>query len=263
MTNPSPRLLLILGALAIGCGSSVTPGSPDAGVTPADNGSAADNGSPAADAGLPVDARTSCRLPNGGTCLVGQSCPAGDGCNTCSCYGGQETAACTTIGCAVDAGPAPDVRTSCRLPDGGTCLVGQSCPAGDGCNTCSCYGALETAACTTIGCGSRDGGMSDGPAAMDVVSCGGASVAPNGQYCAGPADGPLPLGCCTSWNCDLRAVMCFGFPPTCGAGEVPVAAMGCYGPCVPASNCAPMPCGDGCPTGWTCNTATGNCRRGA
>jgi hypothetical protein len=163
---------------------------------------------------------------------------------------------------SVDAGAPADARTSCRLPGGGVCLLGQSCPAGDGCNTCSCYGGQEFATCTTIGCVVPDAGVPD-DAPDASMACGGASIGPNGQYCAGPTDAPLPLACCTGWDCDVRTVMCFSVPPTCPAGEVPAVAMRCYGPCVAATHCAPMPCGGGCPAGWTCDAASSTCRHGA
>jgi hypothetical protein len=77
---------------------------------------------------------------------LGQSVPASDGCNTCSCT--SSGLACTEIAC----GPAPH---SCSY-DGETYLEGATFPKGDGCNQCSCAsdGQVE---CTEEGC-DQDGG---------------------------------------------------------------------------------------------------------
>jgi hypothetical protein len=70
---------------------------------------------------------------------IGESFPADDGCNTCSC---QEdgTVGCTAMGC-ID---------GCEH-DGGFVPVGESVPAGDGCNTCTC-GPDGFLACTAMAC---------------------------------------------------------------------------------------------------------------
>jgi hypothetical protein len=48
-----------------------------------------------------------CSLPRGGNCPPGMTCPAGDGCNTCTCGAGQSIM-CTELAC-LDAGPTQDV----------------------------------------------------------------------------------------------------------------------------------------------------------
>ncbi len=63
---------------------------------------------------------------DGTTYNVGDSFPADDGCNSCSCTDGGEIA-CTLMACP----------TTCEY-DGKTYNAGDSFPAGDGCNTCSC-----------------------------------------------------------------------------------------------------------------------------
>ena len=57
-----------------------------------------------------------------------------------------------------------------------------------------------------------------------------------------------------------RQALCDRIPPTCPAGWTATVAGACYGPCVPATNCAPMRClgGVGCPSGWRCDDAD-NC----
>lgn len=75
----------------------------------------------------------------GQTYQVGDSFPAGDGCNTCTCMETGE-AACTLMGCVA----------TCTY-QGATYTEGQSFPAGDGCNTCTCQ-ADGSAACTEIAC---------------------------------------------------------------------------------------------------------------
>ena len=97
-------------------------------------------------------------------------------------------------------------------------------------------------------------------APADAAQCAGASLGRGGSYCAGPADGPLPVTCCTGWSCDERLAACNRLPPTCPGGEVASVSNGCYGPCVPATHCAPIPCGTGCPHGWTCDSTGAVCR---
>ena len=80
-----------------------------------------------------------------GECQDGETKPAGDGCNTCGCVDGMW--ACTLIGC--------------NSTDGPVCNDGDMMPAGDGCNTCTCQGGIW--ACTEIGCGgSTSGGSTSG-----------------------------------------------------------------------------------------------------
>jgi len=104
------------------------------------------------------------------------SFPATDGCNSCSC-GPDGTVACTDKAC-LDAGPrdssAPPASADAARPipdsggattdtaEGGVCFYGgmtyrpgQSFPADDGCNTCTCL-ANGQAGCTKIGCPPRD-----------------------------------------------------------------------------------------------------------
>lgn len=280
---------IVLAGLTLGCGSSVTIGSPDAGSPPMDLGPSADQ----PDVPSTVDAPASCRLPGGGVCLVGQSCRHPDGCNTCSCYGGGEFATCTTIGCMVpDAGPPRDVppafdagpgacRTAsdcgsareCRFDEPGCGMPGR-CTFISDCAAitpyCGCGGETFRACPSAPDrpwvsrgeCASDAGAPADSPPSPDAAQCAGASLGRGGGYCAGPADGPLPVTCCTDWNCDQRMVACNSVPPSCAAGEVPSVSFSCYGPCVPATHCAPVPCGRGCQTGWSCDAATNTCRFG-
>lgn len=280
---------IVLAGLTLGCGSSVTIGSPDAGNSPSDLGPSADQ----PDVPAAADAPASCRLPGGGVCLVGQSCRHPDGCNTCSCYGGGEFAACTLIGCVpIDAGPSFDRQAPIDLGPGG-CYSSADCGADRECRfTVSGCGALGTCgfitdcaavvpycscsgetfrACPTAPdrpwvsrgeCASDAGPAVDAPLSPDAAQCGGASLGRGGGYCAGPDDGPLPVTCCTGWNCDPRMVACNRVPPSCAAGEVPSVSFSCYGPCVPATHCAPIACDRECPGGWRCDATTGTCRFG-
>jgi hypothetical protein len=73
--------------------------------------------------------------------VPGDSFPATDGCNTCTC-GTNGLVGCTKIACPVD---------TCEY-DGKVYPAGDSFPANDGCNTCSCQpGGLV--ACTKMFCG--------------------------------------------------------------------------------------------------------------
>jgi hypothetical protein len=74
----------------------------------------------------------------GETYQIGESFPAGDGCNTCSCS--ESGVGCTAMACA----------TECNY-GGKIYQPGESFPAGDGCNTCTCSGSGEVA-CTLTDC---------------------------------------------------------------------------------------------------------------
>jgi hypothetical protein len=69
----------------------------------------------------------------------GDTFPAPDGCNTCSCQA-DGSMACTEMGC-VD---------GCSY-DGQHYNTGDSFPAGDGCNSCTCA-ADGSVGCSTMGC---------------------------------------------------------------------------------------------------------------
>lgn len=77
-------------------------------------------------------------------CEEGETKPAEDGCNTCTCAGGEW--ACTEKACE--------------------CMEGDTKPAGDGCNTCGCIDGMW--ACTLIGCGTcGDGDLDEGETCDD------------------------------------------------------------------------------------------------
>jgi hypothetical protein len=76
---------------------------------------------------------------NGVTYDEGESIPARDSCNTCTCLDGQ--VACTARGCA-----EPQCTYDGRMYD-----VGDTFMSTDGCNTCSCAGT-NLVACTERAC---------------------------------------------------------------------------------------------------------------
>ncbi len=144
----------------------------------------------------------------GDDCEPGDSVPAADGCNTCTCQD-DGTLACTEIACDPDEPqcepgepvPAEDGCNTCECNDDGTigactaigcepqCEPGTSVPAGDGCNTCECNDDGTIGGCTEIGC--------------EPPSCEpGTSVpAPDGcNTCECNEDGTL--GACTEIACE-------------------------------------------------------------
>ncbi len=72
------------------------------------------------------------------TFAPGETFPAGDGCNTCTCQD-DGTAVCTRLACA----------TGCEY-QGNQYALGETFPAGDGCNDCTCE--LEGVSCSLIEC---------------------------------------------------------------------------------------------------------------
>lgn len=258
-TRLAPLLLIALSAC-----SSVVSGGPGDGASDAPVDAVID--APPVDAG-------SCALPNGRRCPRGATCPAGDGCNTCFCVGDSDIAGCTLIGCV-----SPDAGTgACR--DDGDCSEGRACLfSSPGCGVVGTCGSIRDCAFLSEYCGcdgvtfndcaggavghpyasagacpSTDGGTSP--------SCGGASIGPDGRSCLGPADGPLPVDCCT-WNCDMRTSTCSSLPAPCVAGRVPtVVTPGCWGPCVAPTSCREMTCSSdaSCVAPWRCDPATNRC----
>lgn len=163
----------------------------------------------------------------------------------------------------------------CVFPEG-SCASSGSCTFISDCakitEYCSCAGETFRSCpgrptrsnsgrgpCTGGDGGVSDVAASDGPL-PDASICAGASIGPGGRYCAGPADGALPISCCTGWVCDSRVVLCASLPPACAPGEVPSVVSACWGPCVPATNCAHFACGDAaCPRGFMCNPSSLEC----
>jgi len=166
----------------------------------------------------------------GGAADGGVGCgtpPPSDNCNTCSCFNGSW--ACTARACVDEcpepAPPPPNVRcapeavyaqspatgrccpyeSACFAPSSwqifsslsecqGTCTPGETRPAGDGCNTCSCTPA-RTWACTERACPAVECGGFAGQTCTDQQYC----AYEEGQMC-GAADAtsvcqPRPSGC--------------------------------------------------------------------
>jgi hypothetical protein len=139
-----------------------------------------------------------CSLPGGGVCAYGQACPAGDGCNSCTCSPGGMLA-CTTAFC-------PTGCTTTR-----DCPLGQECAGGQGCGTpwtcqhtlcaqvastwCDCAGVTYT---TPDACATRPYSHT-GPCETPVAD-------------AGPTCAPLHAMCSTSEECCTGYCMPHGAP---------------------------------------------------
>ncbi len=164
------RVAISLAALA-GCGATVAPG----------DGAVGADGS--VDATLP-DGAAACRLPNGSLCAVGQTCPAGDGCNTCACSAGGGLA-CTERAC-VDAGACGpmDARgegacdlflgvvwtgTACNPVSGCRC-VGADCPRLFR-DSASCFAAYAACVPGATTCTLPGGTCATGLACLGQMNC--------------------------------------------------------------------------------------------
>jgi hypothetical protein len=188
---------------------------------------------------------------------LGESFPATDGCNTCSC---EKTGSisCTEIACSNDAGGAPGGGASDAGGAPGTCSYagklykfGDTFKDSDGCNTCSC--TEQGVACTLIGCLTpcKHGGNSysagqtfpsdDG---CNTCSClGDGSIACTDKACPNPCTGdavtgaPLPPGCNTCSYGGQTYEQGQSFPAldgcntcSCGAnGNIGCTKIGCQG----------------------------------
>ncbi len=233
-------------------------------VSPTDDGRGGDASGDAADAGV-------CRAPDGRVLHAGESYQLE--CNRCYCMS-NGSFACTGLGC-VDSGP-PQCTASSQCAAGSMCLgppgcgTPWTCRPQQGCTAdyspfCSCNGAtvygssscppepyLHTGPCETFDAGSV---------------CDGAFRTPGG-LCLGPADQPLPPYCCGdvdagdvdatgSLDCNPIHVLCNALPGPCPGGQVRAVVGGCWGECVPYTDCVPIPCDPAgppgqCPVGLAC-----------
>jgi hypothetical protein len=151
---------------------------------------------------------------NGESYNLGETFPAADGCNTCSCD--EEGVACTEMGCSSCEGPEPD----CGAPPPG-CTIDTVCTgAGDW----SCELRCDCAEAPPIDCQAPPPGcFYDGPVCVDGNwSCGD-------LICSGSCQGPEPEcpqpgapGCfsyatCTEfgWECLTQCDPCAAKPPVC------------------------------------------------
>ncbi|MBK7584211.1 MAG: hypothetical protein IPI67_28920 [Myxococcales bacterium] len=61
--------------------------------------------------------------------------------------------------------------------------------------------------------------------------------------------------CVVGFDCDADKVFCNALPPLCEGGMTPSVNGGCWGPCVPVSECASIPtCADCTAPGTVCVT---------
>ncbi|MCA9598712.1 MAG: hypothetical protein KC776_35620 [Myxococcales bacterium] len=58
--------------------------------------------------------------------------------------------------------------------------------------------------------------------------------------------------CILGYDCDGSKVFCNAIPPTCPAGQLPRVVGGCWGECVPMTQCASVPDCFSCPSGTAC-----------
>ena len=195
-------------------------------------------------------------------CIPGETFPAADGCNTCTCpnSGLIAEADCTQLGCFecvedADCGVVGFVCIdgACVLPEY-ACIPGAVFNADDGCNTCTCpeSGLISEAICTQMGCADcledKDCGAAgficvEGACVLpDVCSadidCGVGTTQP---YCIGDIVEPATAPACnvSTGQCYAKAVGditdCAAIGETCQNGH-----------CVPLDLCnSDVDCGSG------------------
>lgn len=151
------------------------------------------------------------RVKPGDTCSVpGQSAPADDGCNTCTCSSG--TWACTEKACVTEDAGAPQA-----------CVVGTTRPAGDGCNTCTCS---ESGAwlCTLMACTTCKPGETTNDGCNSCTCVDGQFVCTN-RACPPPPickDGDVKQESCNTCTCTSGVWGCTKMacpPPQCTDGD--------------------------------------------
>lgn len=172
-------------------------------------------------------------------CEAGETKPADDGCNTCTCTM-QGTWSCTDTAC-----PA--------------CMPGETMPASDGCNTCMCYDGMW--GCTMALCNEPlvcDDGMADcnGDRA-DACETNIQSAVDNCGACGNLCNFAGALGACENGECAVGECMA-GYADCNGViedgCEAPVGAGGCTARCDVSTMVEPVPAGENCqcPTGTVC-----------
>ena len=236
--------------------------SPDGGMMPdgaADpDGGAGKGGSMMPDASAPDASNGQAGQVGGGeVCQPGDSKPAGDGCNTCSCEKGEWLCTRSVCGCTEETRPKSDSCNTCSCVNGtwscttkdcgGVCKPGDTM-AGD-CTSCVCadFGQGGTWACTENSCPQpecKDGEIKPSGDTCNTCQC------MNGQWActmkACPKCNPfnqLPADdSCNVCTCLIDGTWsCTDLPCPCTQGQV-------------------EPRGDGCnsctcfATGWRCTT---------
>lgn len=145
MKMSKPLGVLLAFGFVVGC-SDPAPTGPG----PADTGTNSTVDASAGTDASTVDVAGTCTLPGGGVCRRGAICRHPDGCNSCQCSPGSDSAQCTLLGC-VDAGGSTsdvtqptDVLGSTDAAMGRACRSQSECSAGEDC-------AFPTSGCATTG----------------------------------------------------------------------------------------------------------------
>jgi len=112
-------------------------------------------------------------------CQDGDSKPADDGCNTCSCIDGEW--GCTEKACEG------------QSSDPGVCQDGEMMPAPDGCNTCTCFGGQW--GCTEIGCEATTGWDSGDPNMTSTTTVGTGQTSDTEGATGDIPEPPPPVPC--------------------------------------------------------------------
>merc|ERR1711966_319044 len=175
---------------------------------------------------------------------------AADGCNTCTCSGGDAPDACTMMACA-----EPCSTCDGDGDDGNTYCAGEAFLSGDGCNTCRCSenGAVS---CTKMACPPKEGTQTkdmDTMSAADTCLVNGIAYEEGETYVA--ADGCNTCTCsggdapdaCTLMACAEPCSTCEDGSETYCAGVSYLSSDGCN-TCTCTENgvsaCAMMACPD-------------------
>lgn len=196
-----------------------------------------------------------------------------------ACGGGTKTSTGSTGGSTGGSGATTGTTGGTGGNTGGTGATGGS-TGGTGATGGSTGGTGATGGSTggTGGTGGSTGGTGGGAMAQctdaaqctlvnDCCSCVGISkgeTAPPCDIpeCFVPTCGSLGLmgdspacsagQCVAGFDCDHSKVMCKSTPPTCNPGETPTVQNGCWGSCVPATECATVAKCEQCTGGQTC-----------
>lgn len=147
-----------------------------------------------------------------------------DGCRTARDCNANQQCVYSAPGCGLAGRCAP--LTDCAAVATYCGCDGQSfedCPAAVG------QPFAARGACTSLDAGAPP---DNGP------RCEGAHFDRTRQHCVGPSDQPLPVDCCTGWDCDPSHALCNAVRPRCPEGAISPVVGQCWGPCVPVTACA-------------------------
>ena len=214
----SARLVLLGLSCCFACAARIDSKGRPAGSSPGGGSAGASGGSAGSIAAAGTNAGASAGTTNAGTGNAGAASAGST--NAGASAGGATSGSGSTDG--GDAGEAGASGIAASFPE---CRTDQDCEIAKDC--CACQAVPQGA--TMPAC---------------ALACAGNACDAKGLT----AEAKCTLGRCTlATSCDQRRARCKSLPPSCPAGEaVSVTELGCWGPCIAATECSEVTDCDAC-----------------